>query len=108
MANLRAVTARRSRDQLVTDLTSRLLNESQEFAILWARKDVAVRRSDRKRLLLHPTLGELELNCLNLLSDDGMQRLLWFHTRPGEPSRREAGTSRRRRRPQSGSIQALT
>jgi len=85
VADLRAVTARRSRDQLVTDLTSRLLYESKEFADLWARQEVAVRRSDRKRLI-HPTLGELELNCLNLLSEDGTQRLLWFTPVPGSPT----------------------
>jgi len=85
VADLRAVTARRSKDQLVTDLTSRLLNESQEFADLWARQEVAVRRLDRKRLI-HPTLGELALNCLNLLSEDGTQRLLWFTPVPGSPA----------------------
>jgi len=85
VADLRAVTARRSRDPFVTDLTGRLLNESREFADLWARQEVAVRRSDCKRLI-HPTLGELELNCLNLLSEDGTQRLLWFTPVPGSPA----------------------
>ena len=82
VADLRAVTARRGSDQLASDLIHRLLNESYEFAGLWARQDVAVRRSDRKRLI-HPTLGEIELNCLNLLSEDGTQRLLWFTPPPG-------------------------
>jgi len=85
VADLRAVTARRSRDQLVTELTTRLLDESREFADLWARQDVAVRRADRKTLI-HPALGELELNCLNLLSEDGTQRLLWFTPVPGSPA----------------------
>ncbi len=85
VADLRAVTARRSKDQLVTDLTSRLLDESSEFAALWARQQVAVRRLDRKRLV-HPALGELELNCSNLLSEDGTQRLLWFTPVPGTPA----------------------
>jgi len=79
------VTARRSNDQLVTELTTRLVNESREFADLWVRQDVAFRRADRKRLI-HPTLGELELNCLNLLSEDGTQRLLWFTPAPGSPA----------------------
>jgi len=82
VADLRAVAARRGTDELVADLTCRLLSESTEFADLWARQDVAIRRSDRKRLL-HPTLGEVELNCLNLLSEDGTQRLLWFTPPPG-------------------------
>lgn len=82
VADLRAVAARRGSDQLVADLTGRLLKESEEFVDLWARQEVAIRRSDRKRLI-HPTLGELELNCLNLLSEDGTQRLLWFTPAPG-------------------------
>jgi transcriptional regulator with XRE-family HTH domain len=77
VADLRAVTARRGSDPVAAELTRRLLAHSDEFADLWARQDVAVRRSDRKRLL-HPTIGEVELNCLNLLSEDGTQRLLWF------------------------------
>jgi hypothetical protein len=27
---------------------------------------------------VHPKLGLLEVNCLNLFSEDGRQRLLWF------------------------------
>jgi hypothetical protein len=38
---------------------------------------VAVRRQDRKRII-HPELGTIEVNCLNLVSEDGRQRLLWF------------------------------
>ncbi|GAA2349970.1 hypothetical protein GCM10010376_85080 [Streptomyces violaceusniger] len=38
---------------------------------------MAVKRSDRKRVR-HPSLGILHMNCLNLLSEDGRQRLLWF------------------------------
>lgn len=38
---------------------------------------MAVRREDRKRLN-HPALGLVEVNCLNLFSEDGRQRLLWF------------------------------
>ena len=82
VADLRAVTARRSSDHLVTDLTSHLLDQSQEFADLWAQQQVAIRRLDRKTVL-HPTLGSLELNCLNLLSEDNTQRLLWFTPVPG-------------------------
>ncbi|WP_243794416.1 hypothetical protein [Saccharopolyspora gloriosae] len=42
---------------------------------LWADHDVAFRRNDRKRIV-QPTLGLLEVNCLNLFSEDGLQRLL--------------------------------
>ncbi|GAA2657168.1 hypothetical protein GCM10009864_24240 [Streptomyces lunalinharesii] len=30
-------------------------------------------------------LGVIELDCYNLLSEDGRQRLLWFTAPPGSP-----------------------
>lgn len=77
VADLRAASARQGKNQLATNLIRRLAEENTEFARLWERQEVAVRRADRKRLL-HPTIGEIELNCLNLLSEDSTQRLLWF------------------------------
>ncbi len=77
VADIRAVAARRGHDHRVSDLTNRLLKRSPEFSELWSQQDVAIRRADRKRLI-HPTIGEIELNCLSLLSEDGTQRLLWF------------------------------
>ncbi|MEV0210477.1 helix-turn-helix transcriptional regulator [Streptomyces sp. NPDC050788] len=78
VADLRAAAARFDAKDLqartlIDDLTAR----SPEFAALWAQHEVAVRRDDRKRIN-HPTLGTLEVNCLNLFSEDGRQRLLWF------------------------------
>ncbi|WP_328869370.1 helix-turn-helix transcriptional regulator [Streptomyces sp. NBC_00287] len=77
VADLRAVAARRGKDAEVAGLIGELLSSSEEFAGLWARQEVAVRRSDRKRLV-HPQLGVITLDCLSLLSEDGTQRLLWF------------------------------
>lgn len=78
VADLRAAAARRdARDAEASSLISSLLNASPEFAALWADHDVAFRRDDRKRLI-HPVLGLIEVNCLNLFSEDGRQRLLWF------------------------------
>lgn len=77
VADLRAVSARRSEDKEVSSLIRRLLAQSSEFSDLWAHQEVAVRRADRKRLM-HPELGAIALNCLSLLSEDGTQRLLWF------------------------------
>lgn len=78
VADLRAaVGRRRSGDADATQLVEDLLQESPEFATLWAAHDVAVRRDERKRIL-HPTVGLLELHALNLFSEDGRQRLLWF------------------------------
>lgn len=85
VADLRTVSARRNRDIEVADLVKELTRRSAEFAQLWAQQEVAVRRSDRKRLI-HPQLGVIEVNCLSLLSEDGTQRLLWFTPAPGTDS----------------------
>ncbi len=62
-----------------------LLGASSEFATFWAEHDVALRRDDRK-CLIHPALGLLEVNCLNLFSEDGGQRLPWFTPAAGTDS----------------------
>ncbi len=78
VADLRAAAAARGpRDTEAAAMVRELLATSDEFAALWAEHEVAFRRNDRKRLI-HPALGVLEVNCLNLVSDDGRQRLLWF------------------------------
>ncbi|WP_447002151.1 helix-turn-helix domain-containing protein [Saccharothrix isguenensis] len=78
VADLRAAVARRGgHDQEATQLVVDLQRHSPEFATLWEQHDVAVRRNDRKRII-HPGLGTVEVNCLNLFSEDGHQRLLWF------------------------------
>jgi transcriptional regulator with XRE-family HTH domain len=86
VADLRAAVARRNPDdpearELVDDLKLR----SAEFADLWSRHDIAVRRNERKRLV-HPELGTIEVNCLNLVSEDCRQRLLWFTPAVGTDS----------------------
>ncbi|WEV29190.1 helix-turn-helix transcriptional regulator [Streptomyces sp. 71268] len=82
VADLQAAAARRGRDAEVTKMVAVLRRRSQEFADLWDTHDVAVRRMDRKRIV-HPLLGVVELDCYNLFSEDGRQRLLWFTAPPG-------------------------
>jgi len=86
VADLRAAAARRNaKDAEVRSLVGSLLDGSAEFAALWAEHDVAFRRDDRKRIV-HPALGVVEVNCLNLFSEDGRQRLLWFTPAVGTDS----------------------
>ncbi|WP_305125248.1 helix-turn-helix transcriptional regulator [Streptomyces odontomachi] len=86
VADLRAAAARRdSKDSEAGSMIGALLGLSPEFAALWADHDVAFRRDDRKRLD-HPTLGLMQVNCLNLFSEDGRQRLLWFTPAVGTDS----------------------
>lgn len=83
VADLRAAVARRGKDDEETKgMVAELLRRSPEFAELWSRHDVAVRRMETKRIV-HPSLGVIHVNCLNLLSEDGSQRLLWFSPVPG-------------------------
>ncbi|MFJ2608080.1 helix-turn-helix domain-containing protein [Streptomyces sp. NPDC091279] len=84
VADLQAAAARRGRDAEVTKMIAALRRQSEEFAALWDTHDVAVRRVDRKRIV-HPLLGVMELDCHNLLSENGRQRLLWFTAPPGTP-----------------------
>jgi hypothetical protein len=86
VADLRAAAARRgAKDSEAGSMISSLLDTSPEFAALWADHDVAFRRDDRRRLN-HPALGLIEVNCLNLFSEDGRQRLLWFTPAVGTDS----------------------
>ncbi|MER6851400.1 MULTISPECIES: helix-turn-helix transcriptional regulator [Streptomyces] len=86
VADLRAAAARRdAKDPEAGTMIRTLLDVSPEFAALWADHDVAFRRDDRKRIV-HPTIGVIEVNCLNLFSEDGRQRLLWFTPAVGTDS----------------------
>ena len=65
-------------------LIEELLVASQEFARLWERYDIHVRRSRRKSFQ-HPAVGRLTLHQEVLhLSDDG-QRLSVYQAQPGSP-----------------------
>lgn len=82
VADLQAVAARRGDDTEVHEMVAALRRRNQEFADLWDTRDVALRRSDHKRIV-HPALGVIELDCHSLFSEDGRQRLLWFSAPPG-------------------------
>ncbi|WP_194909534.1 MmyB family transcriptional regulator [Catenulispora rubra] len=83
VADLRAAAARRGKHDTETrGMVAELLERSEEFARIWDRHDVAVHLMDTKRIV-HPALGLIDVNCLNLLTEDGSQRLLWFSPVPG-------------------------
>lgn len=62
-----------------------LLRESVEFAAIWREHEIGVAHHSTKRLL-HPELGELELDCQMLLDPDQLQALLVFTATPGSSS----------------------
>ncbi|MGW4081102.1 helix-turn-helix transcriptional regulator [Streptomyces asiaticus] len=82
VADLQAVAARRGGDSEVRRMVAALRRRSEEFTALWDTHDVALRRTDHKRIA-HPSLGVIELDCHSLFSEDGHQRLLWFSAPPG-------------------------
>ncbi|MFF8929030.1 helix-turn-helix transcriptional regulator [Streptomyces longwoodensis] len=85
VANLRAVAAARPDDPEPAALVAELRASSEEFAELWDRHEVAVRRASVKRFQ-HPVVGLLELDCELLLTDDHHQHLLIHTARPGTDS----------------------
>jgi transcriptional regulator with XRE-family HTH domain len=86
VADLRATAARRSGDPDVVELVDGLLAASDEFATLWDRHDVAVRRADHKRII-HPEVGLLDLVCDVLVGAGGDQLLVILFPRPGTDTR---------------------
>lgn len=86
VADLRATVGRRGDDPDVTALLTALLEASPEFARLWAEHEVAVRRSDEKRML-HPEVGLLDLLCEHLTSGVDGSTLVLLHPRPGSDCR---------------------
>ncbi|WP_199444613.1 MmyB family transcriptional regulator [Umezawaea beigongshangensis] len=85
VCDLRAAVARRDHDGPATEMLTRLRRASAEFTALWDSGDVAVRRGERKRIN-HPALGVLDINCQNLFSEDGRQRLQFFTAPAGSPA----------------------
>ncbi|QTJ65470.1 helix-turn-helix domain-containing protein [Rhodococcus sp. ZPP] len=86
IADLRATAARRAGDADVTELVTRLRERSSEFAALWDRHDVAVRRSDTKSVL-HAEVGRIDLVCETLLTPSAYQHLLVYLPQPGSDAR---------------------
>ncbi|MFI6419149.1 transcriptional regulator [Streptomyces sp. NPDC050842] len=80
VADLRAAVGRRSGDPACVRLVERLRGASEEFAELWARHEVGVRRHSRMRVV-HPVIGPVDLDCQVLLTPEGEQRLV-IHTPP--------------------------
>ncbi|MEU4625858.1 helix-turn-helix transcriptional regulator [Actinoplanes sp. NPDC023801] len=85
VADLRAAVARRGADPVAATLVRRLRAGSTEFAELWDRHEVAVRRTSRMRVQ-HPTVGMLELDLETLLTPAEDQRLVMLTAPAGSPT----------------------
>ena len=62
-----------------------LAEPSAEFRDVWARQEVAVRKITHK-VLIHPEVGRLDLECDVVLSPPSGQRLVLFRPQPGSGS----------------------
>jgi transcriptional regulator with XRE-family HTH domain len=79
VANLRAVSGT---DARATELARLLSAKSVEFAKLWDAHEVGV-PAERRKTIVHPNLGEIDLDCQVLFTDDLAQVLLVFTATPG-------------------------
>jgi transcriptional regulator with XRE-family HTH domain len=75
VANLRAAYGVMGPRSAAGDLVRALQKASPEFARLWERHEVAQRYADHK-ILVHPELGPIELDCQVLFTEDQSQALL--------------------------------
>jgi transcriptional regulator with XRE-family HTH domain len=75
VANLRASYGRHGARSRAGELVRLLQRASTEFAELWERQEVAQRFQDHKTLI-HPELGEIEVDCQVLFTEDQSQALL--------------------------------
>lgn len=75
VANLRAAYGSMGPQSRAGELVRVLQKASPEFAGLWDRHEVAKRFEDHK-VLVHPEIGPMELDCQVLFTDDQSQALL--------------------------------
>lgn len=80
VADLRAAWARRRNDADMRELVAALLEHSTEFAALWARHEVAVRRMQRKTF--RTKVGSITLDC-EVLATANSQQLVVLTPPPG-------------------------
>ncbi len=85
VADLRATVTRRGGDPASTELVERLRAGSAEFAEVWDRHEVAVRRLGRLRVQ-HSEVGLLEFVSETLLTPSEDQRLVLLTAPPGSPT----------------------
>lgn len=76
-----ALTANGS-DPTASTIVSRLRERSPEFVELWDQHEVAVPQDDHKAIV-HPELGQIEVECQILFTENRAQSLLIFTASPG-------------------------
>ncbi|WP_382308755.1 helix-turn-helix transcriptional regulator [Herbiconiux sp. UC225_62] len=75
VASLRAALGAMGQNSRASELVRELSRRSPEFVSLWERQEVHRRFTDHKTLV-HPELGEIEVDCQVLFTEDESQALL--------------------------------
>jgi hypothetical protein len=86
VSDLRASTSRYPRDPDLTALVDDLLAASPRFAELWADPQVATHQQSHKSVV-HPEVGEVDVDCDVLTTQEGDLRVLVMTPRPGSDAR---------------------
>jgi transcriptional regulator with XRE-family HTH domain len=81
VANLRATYGLMGPQSRAGEIAAALQQHSPEFARLWEQHEVAQRFADHK-VLIHPELGPIELDCQVLFTEDQSQLLLVLTAAP--------------------------
>ncbi|VTR75429.1 helix-turn-helix transcriptional regulator [Cellulomonas hominis] len=81
VASLRATYGTTGPRSRAGELVRELLDRSPEFARLWEAHEVARRFEDHK-VLVHPEIGPVEVDCQALFTEDGSQTLLVLTAAP--------------------------
>ncbi|MBO0810413.1 MAG: helix-turn-helix domain-containing protein [Microlunatus sp.] len=82
VASLRAAHGAAGEESPAGELVRVLLAESEEFRTLWERHEVARRFEDHK-IVVHPEVGEIEVDCQALFTEDQSQALVVLTPEPG-------------------------
>lgn len=82
VAGLRAALSRGGDDPRLVAMVDDLRRRSEEFRELWELHEVAV-QVGRRKTLLHPEVGPLDLDCQVLFTENQAQALLVFTATPG-------------------------
>ena len=82
VAQLRVAVASADPDPLAAPVVASLLERSADFRALWELQEVTTRFDDRKTLR-HPEVGEIEVDCQALLTENQAQVLLVLTPRAG-------------------------
>lgn len=86
VADLRAAAGRYPEDRALQELVAEMIALSPEFAELWARHEVQIRREQRKRII-HPVVGVIDTICQVMpVPDRDDLRLVLYTTEPGSRS----------------------